>query len=138
MPHDTIYSLGIDIGSTTVKVALLDSEKHLLFSDYRRHFADIQGTLADLIQEARDKTGPLTVCPVITGSGGLTLAGNMQVPFVQEVIAVSSALQLFAPQTDRGREDHLFPGRFHRTAHERYLRGRNRILYRPDGVPASD
>ena len=100
MPHDTIYSLGIDIGSTTVKVALLDSGKNLLFSDYRRHFADIQGTLADLIQEARDKTGPLTVCPVITGSGGLTLAGNMQVPFVQEVIAVSSALQLFAPQTD--------------------------------------
>ena len=51
MKH-AVYSLGIDIGSTTVKIAVLDADRNLLFSDYRRHFADIQGTLAVLIEEA--------------------------------------------------------------------------------------
>ena len=97
---NAVYSLGIDIGSTTVKIALLDADRQLLFSDYRRHFADIQGTLADLIQEASEKLGDHIVSPVITGSGGLTLAGNMEVPFIQEVVAVSSSLQQYSPQTN--------------------------------------
>ena len=94
------YTLGIDIGSTTVKIAILDNEEHLLFADYERHFANIQETLAHLLQKAQDKLGELTLCPVITGSGGLTLANHLHIPFVQEVIAVSSALQKNAPQTD--------------------------------------
>ncbi len=97
---DKRYTLGIDTGSTTVKVAILDAENHLLFSDYRRHYANIQETLADLLSEACEKLGELSVSPVITGSGGLTLANHLEVPFVQEVIAVSTALQHYAPQTD--------------------------------------
>ena len=93
-------TLGIDIGSTTVKIAILDENRDLLFSDYKRHFARIQETLADLLEEASEQLGELCVRPVITGSGGLTLAKNLEVPFVQEVIAVSSALQHQAPQTD--------------------------------------
>ena len=96
----TTYTLGIDIGSTTVKVALLDGDLHIIFSDYRRHYANIQETLADLLREAREKTGPARVLPVITGSGGLTLSSHLKVPFVQEVVAVASALQDYAPQTD--------------------------------------
>ena len=94
------YTLGIDTGSTTVKVAILNAENALLFSDYRRHYANIQETLADLLTEACEKLGELSVSPVITGSGGLTLANHLEVPFVQEVIAVSTALQHYAPQTD--------------------------------------
>ena len=97
---ETLYTLGIDIGSTTVKVAILDDEQNLLFSDYQRHFADIQETLADLMRKATEKLGPIRVSPVITGSGGLTLARHLNIPFVQEVIAVSTALQHYAPQTD--------------------------------------
>ncbi len=97
---EKILSLGIDIGSTTVKVTVLDEQHHLLFSDYRRHFADIQGTLASLTEEAGKMLGNRKAAPVITGSGGLTLAKNMSVPFVQEVIAVSSALKLKSPQTN--------------------------------------
>ena len=92
--------LGIDIGSTTVKIAVLDRQQNILFSDYRRHFANIRETLSGLLSEARQQLGGLTLHPVITGSGGLTLANCLQIPFVQEVIAVSSALQLYAPQTD--------------------------------------
>ncbi len=94
------YTLGIDTGSTTVKVAILNAENALLFSDYRRHYANIQETLAGLLTEACEKLGELSVSPVITGSGGLTLANHLEVPFVQEVIAVSTALQHYAPQTD--------------------------------------
>ena len=94
------YTLGIDIGSTTVKIAILDEEKNLLFSDYERHFANIQETLSSLLKKAHDTLGELTVHPMITGSGGLTLAKHLRVPFVQEVISVSTALQHCAPQTD--------------------------------------
>ena len=94
------YTLGIDIGSTTVKIAILDAEENLLFADYERHFANIQETLAGLLQKAYEKLGEAELYPVITGSGGLTLANHLEVPFVQEVIAVSSSLQKIAPQTD--------------------------------------
>jgi predicted CoA-substrate-specific enzyme activase len=94
------YTLGIDIGSTTVKVALLDKDKNIIFSDYKRHFANIQETLAELLKEARDAGGNVILHPVITGSGGLTLAKHLEVPFVQEVIAVSTSLKKLAPKTD--------------------------------------
>ena len=95
-----VYPLGIDIGSTTVKIAILGQENELLFSDYERHFADIQNTLASLLNKAYQKLGAISVHPVITGSGGLTLANHLEVPFVQEVIAVSTSLQERAPLTD--------------------------------------
>ena len=93
-------TLGIDIGSTTVKIAVLDSEQHILFTDYERHYANIQETLALLLSRAKEKLGEMTVSPSITGSGGLTLSGHLNVPFTQEVVAVATALQDYAPQTD--------------------------------------
>jgi len=93
-------TLGIDIGSTTVKIAILDEEHHILFSDYMRHYANIRETLAALLQKAYDSLGNLTLHPMITGSGGLTLANHLGVPFTQEVIAVATSLQELAPQTD--------------------------------------
>ena len=87
-----MYTLGIDIGSTTVKVALMDSDKNVLFTDYERHFANIQDTLLKLLKKAFEEHGNLNVHPMITGSGGLTLANHLNVPFTQEVIAVSTAL----------------------------------------------
>ena len=100
MNLNELHTLGIDIGSTTVKIAILNNENEVLFSDYERHFANIQETLSDLLGRALYKLGPIQVSPVITGSGGLTLAKHLGVPFVQEVIAVSTALQDYAPQTD--------------------------------------
>ncbi len=97
---DSHYYLGIDIGSTTVKIAILNDGHAVLFSDYKRHFANIRETLSALLQEAYEKLGNLTLHPVITGSGGLALANHLQVPFVQEVIAVAASLETFAPQTD--------------------------------------
>lgn len=97
---NNLHKLGIDIGSTTVKIAILNGDNKILFSDYKRHFANIRETLASLVSEASKTLGDLSLAPVITGSGGLTLAKHLHVPFIQEVVAVSSALSDYAPQTD--------------------------------------
>ena len=94
------YTLGIDIGSTTVKIAILDNANHILFSNYKRHFANIRETLLDLLKEAFEKLGNIELHPMITGSGGLTLANHLKIPFVQEVISVATALKELAPETD--------------------------------------
>ena len=93
-------TLGIDIGSTTVKIALLNKDGEIIFSDYQRHYANIQETLAAIIEKAYDEFGDLPVAPVITGSGGLTLSKYLNVPFVQEVVAVATSLKDYAPHTD--------------------------------------
>ncbi|MCR4841300.1 MAG: 2-hydroxyacyl-CoA dehydratase [Lachnospiraceae bacterium] len=93
-------ALGIDIGSTTVKIAIIDKNGEVLFSDYERHFANIQSTLALLLKKAMEKIGDCSVSAVITGSGGLTIAKHLGVSFTQEVVAVATALTHYAPQTD--------------------------------------
>ena len=93
-------TLGIDIGSTTVKIAILDADHNILFSDYERHYANIRETLSSLLTEAYHQLGNLTLHPMITGSGGLTLANHLGVPFTQEVIAVATSLKELAPKTD--------------------------------------
>ncbi len=104
MKKEILCRLGIDIGSTTVKIAVLnlDDEKSdsLLFAEYKRHYANIRETLSGLLRQAREKLGNLSIAPVITGSGGLALAKHLDIPFVQEVVCVASALEHAAPQTD--------------------------------------
>ncbi|MEG0962618.1 MAG: acyl-CoA dehydratase activase-related protein, partial [Lachnospiraceae bacterium] len=100
MDKQNLHKLGIDIGSTTVKIAILNKNNELLFSDYERHFANIRETLSDLLAKAHDLLGDIVLSPMITGSGGLTLAKHLEIPFVQEVISVASALQDYAPHTD--------------------------------------
>ena len=95
-----MYKLGIDIGSTTVKVALLDKDNNLIASDYKRHFANIQETLFDLVDDLTHKIPNEEVAPVITGSGGLALANVLEIPFIQEVIAVSTALEALDKHPD--------------------------------------
>ena len=109
------YTLGIDIGSTTVKIAILDQNKNMVFSDYERHYANIQETLASLLKKAQSQLGNVELAPMITGSGGLALSNHLKVPFVQEVVAVASALEDYAPQTDvaielrwRGCQNYIF------------------------------
>ena len=92
--------LGIDIGSTTVKVAVIDEEHNILFSEYKRHFANIKETLKELVEHASKELGNVEVAPTITGSGGLALAQVIGIPFEQEVVCVSEALTDYAPQTD--------------------------------------
>lgn len=92
--------MGIDVGSTTVKVVVLDNDNNTLFSEYRRHFSDIKSTVADLFTEVRDTVKGEKFTVVITGSGGLLLSKMLNLPFVQEVIANKTAIKAFLPETD--------------------------------------
>ena len=94
------YRAGIDIGSTTVKMVILDEAGAILFGEYRRHHAHTQETLAQLLREAKEKLGDCALLVRITGSGSMNLGKALEIPFVQEVVAVASALQFVAPQTD--------------------------------------
>ena len=76
-----MYTLGIDIGSTTVKVTVINESHDILFSDYKRHFANIKGTLQTLLSEARAKLGNLTIHPTVTGSGGMSISEYLHIPF---------------------------------------------------------
>ena len=95
-----VYRAGIDIGSTTVKLVLLDGQDRIIFGKYVRHGARTQEALAGLLNEARLKLGDCALLPRITGSGSINLGKALDIPFVQEVVAVASALQHVAPQTD--------------------------------------
>ena len=64
-----LYHAGVDIGSTTVKLVVLDEDGKLVFSDYRRHFAHTQETLAQLLREAEQRLGNVGLRLKITGSG---------------------------------------------------------------------
>ena len=92
--------VGIDIGSTTVKIAILDDKNQIIFSAYERHFANIQETLKDIIKRANNELGDREIAPMITGSGGLAISKYLDIPFVQEVVSVASALKDYAPRTD--------------------------------------
>ena len=94
------YKLGIDIGSTTVKLAVLDEKNKLIYSDYRRHFADIKNSVIHLIKSCYNSINEASVQVCITGSGGLSLSEWIKINFVQEVIACSKAVETFIPQTD--------------------------------------
>ena len=94
------YRAGIDIGSTTVKLVILDDNNKILFGEYRRHCAHTQETLAELLKEASEKLGYCLLDTRITGSGSISLGKALGIGFVQEVVAVASALQSVAPQTD--------------------------------------
>ena len=85
--------LGIDIGSTTVKVVITDEKNQILYGEYKRHLANIQVCLSDLLKEAYAKLGDLDLSVCITGSGGLSLSTALNVNFTQEVIAVSTSLR---------------------------------------------
>ena len=94
------YRAGIDIGSTTVKLVILDNENRIIYGDYRRHGAHTQKTLADLLKEAKEELGDCTLSARITGSGSINLGKALSIDFEQEVVAVATALQSVAPETD--------------------------------------
>ena len=92
--------VGIDIGSTTVKIAVLDDNNNILFSAYERHYANIQETLRAIMERAYNELGDCDIAPMITGSGGLSISKHLDIPFVQEVVSVATSLKSYAPQTD--------------------------------------
>ena len=94
------YYLGIDVGSTTVKAYLTDETDKCLFSRYMRHNADVRAAIAALLREIGEQYPAMEARTVITGSGGLAIAGLLDITFIQEVIACTKTVETYIPQTD--------------------------------------
>ena len=94
------YKVGIDIGSTTIKVVVLDAEEHIVYKHYARHFSDIPTALVTNLTALQDVVGPSRFRFALTGSAGMGIAQRLQLPFVQEVIAAATAVKKLIPQTD--------------------------------------
>ncbi|MCL2496625.1 MAG: acyl-CoA dehydratase activase-related protein, partial [Clostridiales bacterium] len=95
-----IYHVGLDIGSTTIKIAVLDENKRMVYSRYRRHYSDVRASLAELLSEGLNHFSGSELTIIITGSGGISLAGLLDLPFLQEVAAGLCAAREFIPHTD--------------------------------------
>ena len=95
-----ISYLGVDTGSTTVKVVLLDENQNILYKRYERHFSQIKETLYKILQDMENIIKDNKIRVAITGSGGMKLAEDLQLPFIQEVLAGSEAVKHYIPHTD--------------------------------------
>ncbi|URZ00063.1 2-hydroxyacyl-CoA dehydratase [Clostridium felsineum] len=92
--------LGLDVGSTTVKIVILNSNDEIIYSKYERHYSDIKFTIISLITEAYEKFKDDDVTVMVTGSGGLSVSEWMDVKFIQEVIACTNTIEKIIPETD--------------------------------------
>ena len=93
-----MYRIGLDIGSTTIKTAVLDERDALVHSSYERHNSDVRATLYNVLIELLKHYDDFTI--TVTGSGGISVSEWLGIPFVQEVIAGVEAIKRLIPDTD--------------------------------------
>ena len=98
-PAVTPVRIGIDVGSTTVKVVCLDEKDKMIYGDYQRHRADIRNTIITVVTQALNEIEKVvslgdkhTVSVKVTGSGGLSVSQWLNIPFIQEVVAATTAV----------------------------------------------
>lgn len=96
----TTYHMGIDIGSTTMKVAVLDKDNQLVYSMYGRHYSDLRRNLNEFLEKLYSVLGNIKITAAITGSGGLSICKALDLPFVQEVVAGSQAMKQLIPDVN--------------------------------------
>ena len=96
----SLLNVGIDVGSTTIKLVVLDHEKNILYKNYARHFSEIGNALQENLTQLKSLVGEKKFTFALTGSAGMGIAQRIGLPFVQEVIACAAAVKNLIPQTD--------------------------------------
>ncbi len=103
------YHVGLDIGSTTLKIAIVDDSGNICFTAYQRHNADVTTVMQQVFTQAFEKLGDCEISLVVTGSAGMGIAEVYQIPFVQEVVAAAEVVKHRYPEIktliDIGGED---------------------------------
>ena len=95
-----LFHIGLDVGSTTSKLVVLNEENETVFLKYCRHFSDVKNTTVQMLREVSSKFPNAKAMMNITGSAGISMAKQVEIPFVQEVIACTEAVERFIPETD--------------------------------------
>ncbi|MEL5939653.1 hypothetical protein WN865_08845, partial [Tetragenococcus halophilus] len=95
-----VLRAGIDVGSTTIKLVIIDQKQNAIFSKYERHYSDVKKATEKILRQAKEVIGEKALTISITGSGGMSLAEVMKIPFIQEVIACTKTVEEVIPKTD--------------------------------------
>ena len=96
----TALRVGIDIGSTTIKMVILDEHSRIVFQQYARHFSDIAAAFQNVTAKAQEVLRQKLLSVIVTGSAGIGISEALGLPFVQEVIASTTAIRNLIPHTD--------------------------------------
>lgn len=95
-----LLHIGLDVGSTTVKIVIMDKNDNVIYHRYQRHFSDIRKTIFEVVSEAYRNFKNEAITVTVTGSGGISVSQWLELPFMQEVIASTKAIETFIPHTD--------------------------------------
>ncbi len=92
--------IGLDVGSTTIKIIIINNQQEIIYKDYRRHFSDTKNSVCEILEEIINKYKEYKYSITLTGSGALNISKIVDLHFVQEVIACKRAVEKYIPQTD--------------------------------------
>ena len=95
-----ILHVGLDVGSTTVKIIVMDDNQNLIYENYQRHFSDTKNTVCQVLSDFANKYHDYVYTIALTGSGAMSAAKFLDLPFIQEVVACKRAVEKYIPQTD--------------------------------------
>ncbi len=96
----SIFHVGLDVGSTTVKLVVLNNSFELVHGSYKRHFSDVRKSVKDIVMEGYKKFKNESITMMVTGSGALSVTEWLDIPFIQEVVASTKGIQTFIPDTE--------------------------------------
>ena len=97
---NNILHVGLDVGSTTVKIVVMDTELNIIYRDYQRHFSDTKNTVCNVLNNLIEKYPDYNYTIALTGSGAMSASKFLDLPFIQEVVACKRSVEKYIPQTD--------------------------------------
>ncbi len=95
-----LYHVGLDVGSTTVKIVVMDENLNVIYTNYTRHFSDTKNTVCNVLKDLKLRFSDANFTIALTGSGAMSAATFLEVPFIQEVVSCKRAVEKYIPQTD--------------------------------------
>ena len=95
-----LLHVGLDVGSTTVKIVVMDEDLNVIYSNYQRHFSDTKNTVCNVLEDLIKKYKDCEFTVALTGSGAMSAAKFLDLPFIQEVVSCKRAVEKYIPKTD--------------------------------------
>lgn len=95
-----ILHVGVDVGSTTVKIVVMDNELNTIYTDYTRHFSDTKNTVCNVLEKLASDYPEANFTIALTGSGAMSAAKFLDLKFIQEVVSCKRSVEKYIPQTD--------------------------------------
>lgn len=92
--------VGLDVGSTTVKIIVMDENLNTIYTDYKRHFSDTKNTICNVLENLIIMYPDTEFTIALTGSGAISAAKFLDLPFIQEVVSCKRAVEKYIPETD--------------------------------------